>query len=138
MDKNRLQIANAMMVKLNITAKDHNYNMVNACYKNLYDYIHCLSGYKYKDRGTAVPNKDFKLKNYIVESGYTSETYNTELLEKLNESTGTEYGTISEWIYAEVEKTLVKNSTDTYYTGFYRKASYDWNSGIITDFDEDK
>ncbi|WP_302625934.1 carbohydrate-binding protein [uncultured Eubacterium sp.] len=138
MDKNRLQIAQAMMLKLNITKKDHNYNLVNACYKNMYDYIHCLSGYDYSDRGTAVPNKDFVLKNYIVDKDSTSEAYYTELLEKLNASTKTNYETISEWIYTEVDRTHVKNSTEAYYSGFYRMAPYDWNSGIVTDFDEDE
>lgn len=138
MDKNRVQIANAMMVHLNVTSKDRTYNMINSCYKNIYDYIHCLSGYKYSDRGTEVPNKDFKLKNYIADSDYTSESYYNELLEKLNTATDSNYGTLSEWIYNEVENTLKKNSTDEYYSGFYRMVSYDWNSGIMTDFDEDE
>lgn len=135
MDKNRVQIANAMRTKLGITTKDHNYNLINACYKNMYDYIHCLSGYKYQERGTAVPNKDFVLKNYNVDGEI--ETYNTELLEKLNAASGTDYSSLSQWIYYETEKVENSKIPGIYYSGYYKMVPYEWNSGVVTDFDED-
>lgn len=137
MDQNRLAIAQAMMVKLNITSYGHDYDLVNACYKNMYDYIHCVNNYKYSERGTDVPNMDFKFKNYNKD-GATADEFYTELLNKLNTATNTEYDNLSEWIYEEVEKTPQKGAEDTNYSGFYRQASYDWNSGIVTEFEEDK
>lgn len=136
MDKNRLQIANAMMVKLNIKSKDHNYNLVNACYKSMYDYVHCLGGYKYSQRESSVPNKDFAMKKYNTDGSIGN--YNKELLEKLNTASGTSYDTLSQWIYYEVEKTEVNKSPGSYYTGYYRMSQYSWNNGIITDYDVDE
>lgn len=135
MDKNRLEIANAMIAKLGITSKDHKYNLVNACYKNMYDYIHCLSGYKYNERGTAVPNKDFTLKNYNVDGSIDS--YNTELLTMLNEASDTNYESLSQWIYFETGNIENKKISGTYYSGYYRMVPYAWNNGIVTDYDED-
>lgn len=136
MDKNRLNIANAMMVKLNIKSKDHNYNLVNACYKSMYDYVHCLGGYKYSQRESSVPNKDFAMKKYNTDG--STGNYNKELLEKLNTASGTNYDTLSQWIYYEVEKTEVNKSPGKYYTGYYRMSQYSWNNGIITDYDVDE
>ena len=135
MDKNRLDIANAMITKLGITSKDHKYNLVNACYKNMYDYIHCLKGYKYSERGTAVPNKDFVLKNYNVDGSI--DDYNTELLTMLNEASNTDYDSLSQWIYYETGKIENKKVSGTYYNGYYKMVPYAWNNGIVTDYDVD-
>lgn len=134
-DNNRTQIANAMITKLGIKSKDHNYNMVNACYKNLYNYVHCIGGYSYSERGTATPNKDFVMKKYNVDD--TIDNYNTELLSLLNKASGTEYPTLSEWIYYETGKVENTKAPGTYYSGYYRQVPYDWNNSIVTDFDED-
>ena len=136
MDRNRLDIAQAMMKRLGVkSTSDPNYDLINACYKNMFDYVHCLSGYKYYNRENVVPNDDFVMKNYNV--GASIEECNSELLRKLNESTGTDYKTLSGWIYGETGKVVKNKSTGECYSGYYEKVSYDWSNGVVTDYDED-
>lgn len=118
---NRNGIAAAMNKALGVTStKDKDYQLVNAAYKDLYNYIHCKAGYTYLERGT------FKCSNSTVE---------TELLEKLNTKAGTAETTLADWIYKYT--TSYHNSQGVYYKGFYELVPYDWDSNIFKDYDSE-
>ena len=118
---NRNKIAAAMNKALGVTSTSMpDYQLVNAAYKDMYNYIHCKEGYTYLERGA------FTCSDSAVE---------TELLGKLNTAAGTEYATISEWVYNKTSS--YKNSAGVAYVGFYEKVPYDWDSNIFKDFDSE-
>ena len=112
---NRLSILKSMMSVLGVTSKDNPYySVLNNLYKDMNDYVYCQKAYKgkYQEREEFVPaslTKD-ELKN---------------LLEGLNQKTGTSYTDINDWIYNETEK-------QGNYKGYYKKVQYAWDNGIYS------
>lgn len=138
MDNNRLDIAKAMMKSLGVSkTSERNYQLINTWYKCAYDYVRCLRTYSYAKRNEtiSVPNADFEIKEFEV-SGSTPEECNTELLSALNSSTDTEYDSISEWIYYEVDK-IEKGTSGTYYGGYYKIVPYTYDDSLVTDYDKE-
>lgn len=118
---NRNGIAAAMNKALGVTSTSMpDYQLVNAAYKDMYNYIHCYEGYTYLTRG------EFKCSDASVEK---------ELLGKLNTAAGTNCETLSDWIYENTSS--YKNSKGVYYKGFYEKVPYDWENNIFKDFDSE-
>ena len=112
---NRLSILKSMMSVLDVKSKDNPYySVLNNLYKDMNDYVYCQKAYKgkYQEREEFVPaslTKD-ELKN---------------LLEGLNQKTGTSYTDINDWIYNETEKR-------GNYKGYYKKVQYAWDNGIYS------
>ena len=113
MQHNRAGIAKAMMKTLNVTSTGSKYyNLLNAVYRDMNDFIYCQNSYK----GEYSQREEFYSKNLTEEQ-------NKELLDALNNARGTTYTDLNQWIYNEVEK--IGN-----YKGYYRKVQYEWNGGI--------
>lgn len=112
-------IGNKMLVALGVKDKaDPAYTYVNNAYKDLYYYAHLAKDYEevsYIKRGTFISKT-------IVDGEYNEK----KLLPLLNAATATEYVTIADWIYNQIDHT----------DGFYEKVEYvDPNAGGIVGID---
>jgi len=111
MGTNRDNIIRAIMNATNVTSSSSaNYQLILQTYNDMLFYVNCVNGYTYSDH-----NEGFKC---------STEENDAEVTALLNNYSGTSYGSVAEWIEAEVTT-----------NGFYDKVEYTVDNTVDDDFD---